>query len=116
MVFGFLSNDPELQLSPGKVKEMLDKGEKVLLLDVREAWELNLSRLEGAVHIPLGELPSRFRELDPGTEIVAYCHKGIRSMKAVRFLQGNQFKTAKNLDGGIDAWSIHVDPSVPRYR
>lgn len=116
MAFGFFSHDPELQLSPENVKERLDKGQKVLLLDVRESWEFNLSRLDGAVHIPLGELPSRFRELDPSAEIVAYCHKGIRSMKAVRFLKNNQFKSAKNLDGGIDAWSLQIDPSVPRYR
>ncbi len=116
MVFGLFSSDPSLQASPEMVQERLDKGEKLLLLDVREQWEFELNRLEGAVHIPLRELPARFQELDPDAEIVAYCHKGIRSLKAIRFLKEKEFKNSINLDGGIDAWSVRIDPSIPRYR
>lgn len=116
MVFGLFSSDPSLQVSPEKVKERLDNGEKLLFLDVREQWEFDLNHLEGAVHIPLKELPSRFEELDPDAEIIAYCHKGIRSLKAIRFLKEKEFKNSKNLDGGIDAWSLRIDSSIPRYR
>ena len=88
-----------------------------LLLDVREPVEYEIARIEGAKLIPLTELPQRIDELEEyrhGT-IVIYCHHGIRSLKAVDYLQSRGFSSLKNLKGGIDAWSSSVDSSIPRY-
>jgi len=109
-------SDPALNLSPEDVKTKLDRGEKIILLDVREPWEVAINRLNDAVVIPLGELGQRYTELNPDAEIVVYCHMGVRSLKATRFLIDRQFKNVKNLAGGIEAWSLKVDPKVPRYR
>jgi adenylyltransferase/sulfurtransferase len=116
MFFNMFQSDPALNLSPQDVKAKLDQGEKIIFLDVREPWEVAINRLDGAVHIPLGELGRRYQELNPDDEIIAYCHMGVRSLKATRFLKEQQFKNVKNLAGGIEAWSLQVDPKVPRYR
>jgi rhodanese-related sulfurtransferase len=116
MFFDMFRSDPSLNISPEEVKAKLDRGEKFVLLDVREAWEVAINRLEGAVTMPMAELGHRHKELDPETEIVVYCHMGVRSLKATRFLMEQQFMNVKNLAGGIDAWSLQVDPKVPRYR
>lgn len=99
-----------------ELKSRLDKGDKIALLDVREEWEYNLAKIDGSILIPLGTLPQSLCKLDPGTEIVALCHHGMRSADAVNFLYQQGYKNVKNLVGGIDAWSLQVDPGVPRYR
>jgi adenylyltransferase/sulfurtransferase len=103
-------------ITPRELKDQLGKGEKVLLLDVREPWEYALAKLEGSQLIPLGTLPQSLGKLDRNAEIVAYCHHGMRSADAVGFLLQQGFPQVKNLVGGIDAWSVQVDPTVPRYR
>ncbi len=97
------------------LKERMDKGETVFLLDVREPHEYSLAKIDGSVLIPLGQLPTSLDQLDRDSEIVAYCHKGMRSADAVGFLLQQGFPNVKNLIGGIEAWSIEIDPSVPRY-
>jgi adenylyltransferase/sulfurtransferase len=87
----------------------------LLLLDVREPFEWDITRIEGARHIPLADLPARMRELDGHAEIVVYCHYGTRSRRAVEMLQAAGFSKARNLAGGIDAWSRDVDAGVARY-
>jgi len=99
-----------------EVKQRLDCGEKIMLLDVREQWEYDLARIEGAKLIPMQELETRKSELNPNDEIVVYCHMGVRSQKAIFYLQQHGFTKLKNLSGGIEAWSTTVDPKVPRYR
>jgi molybdopterin/thiamine biosynthesis adenylyltransferase/rhodanese-related sulfurtransferase len=91
--------------------------EELVLLDVREADEVKVARIEGALWIPLDELESRIGELIPAKSlpIIVHCHHGGRSEKAVRVLLDRGFARAENLDGGIEAWSLTVDPSVPRY-
>ena len=103
-------------ITPRELKERLDKGDRPVLLDVREPYEYSLAHLDGSVLIPLGTLPEKLGELSPDQEIVAYCHHGMRSADAVGFLLQQGFKNVKNLVGGIDAWSVQVDPSIPRYR
>jgi adenylyltransferase/sulfurtransferase len=103
-------------ITPHELKERLDKSDKIFLLDVREPWEYSMAKIEGAVLIPLGTLPQSLDKLDRNTEIVAHCHHGMRSADAVGFLLQQGFTNVKNLVGGIDAWSVQVDPSVPRYR
>ncbi len=106
----------EIQILPKEARQKLQNGHHVTLLDVREQWEYELARIEGAKLIPLGELQQRVHELDPESEIIVYCHHGIRSFHATMFLRQMGFEKAQNLAGGIDAWSMKVDPSVPRYQ
>lgn len=85
-----------------------------LLLDVREAWEVQTASLPGIQHIPMQEIPARVAEIDPAREIVSICHHGGRSMQVAVFLERQGLKV-HNLTGGMDAWSREVDPTVPRY-
>jgi rhodanese-related sulfurtransferase len=83
---------------------------------VREPAEHSAASIAGAVLIPMREIPARLTELDRDTEIVVFCHHGSRSAMVVQFLRAQGFEKAINMAGGIDAWSIEVDPGVPRYR
>jgi len=89
--------------------------EPPVLLDVREPWEFEKARIEGATLIPMREVPGRVAELDGEREVVAICHHGGRSMQVAMFLEKQGFKRVHNLVGGIDAWSRTVDPAVPLY-
>ena len=102
-------------ISVRELKDRLDRGDKIFLLDVREPHEFSMAKIEGSVLIPLGTLPSSLSQLNANEEIVALCHKGMRSADAVGFLLQQGFNNVKNLVGGIDAWSVEVDQTVPRY-
>ena len=82
---------------------------------MREPHEYEISRIDSARLIPLGELPTRMDELERETTIIVHCHSGVRSAHAVQLLRAAGFARAINLAGGIDAWSVEVDPTVPRY-
>jgi adenylyltransferase/sulfurtransferase len=97
------------------LKALIDSKKKFILLDVREPFEWDIARIEGATLIPLGELASRLGELNPADEIVVQCKSGGRSARAVEFLQENGFSHVSNLVGGILAWADRIDPSVERY-
>ena len=103
-------------IAPAHLREKLDRGEKIVILDVRERDEYDTVHLENSVWIPLKELPARMHELDPEEETVVLCHLGIRSFQAQLFLRGNGFTNVLNLSGGIDAWAVEVDPTLRRYR
>ncbi len=105
----------ELEVEPRSLRDHLDRGAEVVLLDVREPQEWAIGRIEGAILMPLGNLSYRIGELSTADEIVAYCRSGSRSRKAVQALRDAGFRKVKNLTGGILAWSEQVDPSVPRY-
>ena len=107
--------EPDFNIAPEDLKARMDRGDAPFLLDVREPVEFQIARLEGATLIPVGELVARQGELDPDAEIVVYCHLGVRSANATAFLRSAGFASARNLVGGIDAWSRRVDPTVPRY-
>jgi rhodanese-related sulfurtransferase len=105
-------------LSPEDLDLKRKAGRPLLLVDVREDWERAIARLPGDVHVPLAELPARAAAIapPPGTELVIYCHAGVRSWHAAAFLeQALGWRDVASLSGGIDAWSWVVDPSVPRY-
>jgi adenylyltransferase/sulfurtransferase len=93
----------------------MDRGDKFVLVDVREPHEFQICRIPGSTLIPLGEVPKRVNELNTADEIVVHCKSGMRSAKAADFLRQSGFKKVKNLKGGILAWSDKVDPSVPKY-
>ena len=104
------------QLAPTEVARRLKENpEAVVLLDVREPYERELARIEPSIHIPMNEVPDRLEEVPKDREVVVYCHGGSRSMMVAGFLAGRGYRTVANLRGGIDAWSVDVDPSVPRY-
>ena len=98
-----------------EVKAKQDAGEKFRLIDVREPSEHRTCRIEGAELKPLGQIAQWMAELKPTEEVVLHCHHGGRSERACAFLAQQGFTNVKNLVGGIDAWSVKVDPSVPRY-
>jgi adenylyltransferase/sulfurtransferase len=97
-----------------ELKRRLDAGEDLFVLDVREPHEYQICHINGHL-IPLGDLPKRVHELDSSREIVAHCRSGVRSAKAVAFLQQAGFKKVHNLAGGILAWADRVDPRMPKY-
>ena len=103
---------PEIQ--PEELKQRLDAGEDIFILDVREPHEYQICNLNGYL-IPLGDLPQRVHELDSSREIVAHCRSGVRSGKAVEFLRQAGFRKVQNLAGGVLAWSDRVDPKMPKY-
>jgi rhodanese-related sulfurtransferase len=94
-------------------------GQAPLLLDVREAWELQTARLDlpgtTLLHIPMNSLPARQAELTAAQPVLVLCHHGARSLQCVAYLQQQGHPAVYNIAGGIDAWSREVDASVPRY-
>jgi adenylyltransferase/sulfurtransferase len=105
------------EISARQLAAKLDAGEPVYLLDVRQPWEHQTAALPGATLIPLPELPVRAAEVAPpdGALAVVFCHHGIRSRSGVAILERLGFPEVVSLAGGIDAWSLEVDPKVPRY-
>lgn len=107
--------DLPFEINVHRLRKWLDKGRELLVLDVRETYEHEIGRIEGSTLIPLGQIPERAGELDPETLIVALCHHGVRSAQAVAFLRQQGYARAINLTGGIEAWSLEIDPRIPRY-
>jgi rhodanese-related sulfurtransferase len=105
----------DLEITPAEVKQRLDRGEKLVLIDVRELWEFSVCRIEGAKLIPMGTVPANLQALDTDDEIVVYCHHGVRSLDVTVWLRGQGIEGAKSLAGGIERWSVEIDPNVPRY-
>jgi sulfur-carrier protein adenylyltransferase/sulfurtransferase len=105
----------EGDIEPTEVKAKIDRGDRFVLIDVREPHEYQICNIPQAKLIPLGDLPKRVNELNSADEIVAHCKSGMRSAKAVEFLKQAGFKKVRNMKGGILAWSDKVDPSVPKY-
>jgi len=106
----------DYEITPEGVKGKLDAGETFVLLDVREPWEFETARIDGAKLIPMGDVPSRVhQELDPDESIVVLCHHGVRSMNVTVWLRQQGFEKAQSMRGGIDAWSRRVDGRVAMY-
>ena len=102
-------------ISAGELAARIKQGDSLKLLDVREPHELEISRIEGATLIPLGQLAARLSELDSAEEMVVFCRSGTRSARALEVLHSAGFRKVKNLKGGINAWVREVDPSQPLY-
>jgi rhodanese-related sulfurtransferase len=107
---------PEFEISSGQVKSLQKQGEPLTLLDVREPWEWGAARIEGSIHIPMGDIPARAHlELDPDDHIVVVCHHGVRSLTVTNWLRQQGFERVQSMRGGIDGWARTVDPKVPLY-
>jgi rhodanese-related sulfurtransferase len=102
------------QITPAALKALLDS-EPPVLLDVREQWEYETVHLPGSVHIPMTQIPQRQAELDRNRPIVVICHHGMRSQQVADFLERKGVTDVGSLSGGLDAWSLQVDPAMPRY-
>lgn len=102
-------------ISVRELKSRMDNKEPLTLIDVREPYEYEIARIDGSRLIPLGELETHLSELPRAGALVLQCHSGGRSEHATRLLQEAGFENVFNLDGGIEAWSVEVDPAVPRY-
>lgn len=107
-----------MEVLPSEVKRRLDSGERLYLIDVREPQEFQLARVEGSELIPMRTVPAALQDLeskaDDGTLIV-FCHHGMRSLNVVNWLRQQGVAECQSMAGGIDLWSIEIDPSVPRY-
>lgn len=104
------------QLSVEQLKEKIDHKDSFRLVDVREEEEYETAKIDGSVLIPLPQFAQKaLLELKPDEEIVIHCHHGGRSQQACEFLKANGFQKLFNLAGGIDAWSLKIDSTVPRY-
>ncbi len=102
---------------PVEVKELLDRGVSLRLIDVREPEEHRICRIEGARLIPMRSVPQHLNELDDeaAAPMVVFCHHGVRSLSVVNWLRAQGVSNCRSMAGGIDSWSVRVDAAVPRY-
>ncbi|MGE5147810.1 MAG: rhodanese-like domain-containing protein [Candidatus Eiseniibacteriota bacterium] len=105
----------DIETSVETLHALLSAGAEVQLVDVRDAWELGVAALPGALHIPLPQLPASLDALDPARPVILLCHHGMRSLQAAMWLRQQGFDAATSVAGGIDAWSRRIDPSIPTY-
>jgi adenylyltransferase/sulfurtransferase len=104
------------EITPAELKQRLDNGDDIQIVDVREDNEVAIGRIPNSIHIPLGQILSRMKDIDPNRETVVHCKMGCRSSRAIEALQRSGFQGKLiNLKGGILRWSDEVDPSVPKY-
>jgi adenylyltransferase/sulfurtransferase len=103
------------EITPEGLESALGGTSPPEVIDVREPWEWEVAHIAGSRHIPLGSLPDRVSELDSRRDIVTVCHRGARSLSALRLLSGAGFSRVKSLAGGIDAYAARVDPKLNRY-
>jgi rhodanese-related sulfurtransferase len=109
---------PPLEIAPREVKQRMDAGEALHLIDVREPDEFALAHIEGAALIPMRQVPVALQDLEARADqglLVVYCHHGVRSLNVVAWLREQGLERCTSMAGGIDAWSLTVDPGVPRY-
>ncbi len=107
-----------LEISATEVKQRLDAGEKLHLIDVREPQEFLLAKIEGATLVPMRSVPGELQDLEKKADegpLVVFCHHGVRSLNVVNWLRGQGLENCTSMAGGIDAWSLSADPSVARY-
>lgn len=103
------------EIGPAEFVARRERGDDMLLLDVREDWELEIASVPGILHIPMNQVPDRLAELDPQRETVVLCRSGGRSMQVARYLEAQGFAAVANLTGGILAWGRELDPGLPAY-
>jgi molybdopterin/thiamine biosynthesis adenylyltransferase/rhodanese-related sulfurtransferase len=111
----YMTSHRDDEMTVIELKALMDRGEAPTIVDVREPNEFEICRIQGAVLIPLRQLPSRVHELDPSAEVVLQCRSGVRSAHATAWLRQAGFARARNLTGGILAWIEKVDPTLPTY-
>ncbi len=107
-----------LEVTAAEVKQRLDAGEKLHLIDVREAFEHAAASIDGAELIPMNTVPQRLSDLEGKADealLIVFCHHGMRSLSVVDWLRRQGVEECQSMSGGIDRWSLEIDPRVPRY-
>ena len=107
-----------LEITPQEVRQRLDAGEKLALIDVREPHEFQLARIEGAELVPMRAVPAELSRLDAQADdaaLIVFCHHGVRSLNVVHWLREQGVDACQSMAGGIDRWSLEIDTGVPRY-
>ena len=102
-------------LTPGEFVRRRNSGELWALLDVREAWEIDIARIEQTIDIPMAEIPARLAALDASQAVAVLCHAGGRRAQVANYLAQTGFDRVANIVGGIDAWSLDIDDCIRRY-
>jgi len=112
-----MSTPLPIEIDCATVKRRLDAHDDIFFVDCREASEYETCQIAGATLLPMSELAARVSELDPfkSKEIIVHCHHGGRSLRVASWLRKNGFDQARSMAGGIDQWSLEIDPLVPRY-
>jgi rhodanese-related sulfurtransferase len=107
-----------IETTPQDIQQRLAAGEKLALIDVREPAEFQAARIEGAELIPMRTIPTQLQRLEAASDdatLIVYCHHGVRSLNVVNWLREQGISGCQSMAGGIDRWSLQIDPSVPRY-
>ena len=107
-----------LEITPQDIKRRLDSDERLTLIDVREPVEFQTARIAGAELIPMRTIPAQLQRLEAAADdstLVVFCHHGVRSLNVVNWLREQGVASCQSMAGGIDRWSLEIDPSVPRY-
>jgi rhodanese-related sulfurtransferase len=107
--------ESQLEISVQDLTRLRGAGAAGLLVDVREAWETDICKIAGARLMPLSQFAEHAKSLDPDRPVYVYCHRGGRSLQAATWLRRNGFAEAASVKGGIEAWSLEIDPATPRY-
>lgn len=107
--------DESIEIIATALAARLAHGDAVVVLDVREPWEFDIASVPNSTLVPLSTLPSAINRLDPEADYVVICHHGSRSDMAANWMRAQGYASVRNLVGGIEAWSLEVDSSVPRY-
>jgi rhodanese-related sulfurtransferase len=105
----------EYEITPQELRQRQERNEELTLLDVREPWERETASIAPSAHIPMADIPARLQELDPDQHIVVYCHHGMRSLSVTGWLRQQGYEKVQSMAGGIDRWSLQIDPAIPRY-
>ena len=112
-----MTDDPlaNIEIAPREVQELLARDDQVLFVDVREQWEYDTAHIAASVLIPLREIPGNLQRIENAQEVIIFCHHGMRSLDAAAWLRSQGVEGARSMAGGIDRWSVEIDPAVPRY-
>ena len=105
----------DYEITPKEVSQRQERNEELILLDVREPWERQTASITPSVHIAMSDIPACMQELDPEEHIVVYCHHGVRSLSVTDWLRKQGYEKVQSMSGGIERWSLEIDPGVPRY-
>lgn len=104
-----------IEVTPPEVKELLARGDNILLVDVREPWEYETCRIEGATLISMRDIAANLARFEQAHDVILFCHHGMRSLDAAAWLRSRGIEGARSMTGGIERWAVEVDPRVPRY-
>ncbi len=103
------------EITPKEVQQLQSSAQPPTVVDVREHWERQTASIAPSEHIPMSEIPAHLPELDPDRHIIVYCHHGVRSLSVTDWLRRQGYESVQSMSGGIDRWSLEIDPKVPRY-